>query len=472
MIDKDKLRRIWGITKKVVTIAAIAALVTATGFAAKFTYDFFAQGIFGGGKSSGLMEEFFPGAEPEATTVPTPTETQPITETARAIITVGGDVMMHIPVINSGAQSDGTYNYDEIFSKIGGYVSKADLAVANLETTLGGTENGNEYSGYPKFNCPDAIADAVKNAGFDLFLTANNHSNDTGAAGLKRTYDTVKAAGLDILGTMESSEEAKYTVLDVGGIKVGMVCYTYGEIDANTGRPSVNGLPLDDSVSGRINVFDYYKLDVFYGQMQNHIEAMKEEGAEAIVLFIHWGEEYQLKPNDYQKKIAQKMCELGVDVIVGGHPHVVQPITMLTSTEDADHRTLCMYSVGNLVSNQRSDNVGVSSGHTEDGVLFSFTFVKYSNGEVHLDAAELLPTWVQMWKEDGHKEYRILPLDDEVEDWQTALDISDSDYSSAKKSYERTMAIVGEGLDTVQTYLEQTGEEREAAFSGEPVAVG
>ena len=166
------------------------------------------------------------------------------------------------------------------------------------------------------------------------------------------------------------------------------------------------------------------------------------------------------------------MCELGVDVIVGGHPHVVQPITMLTSTEDADHRTLCMYSVGNLVSNQRSDNVGVSSGHTEDGVLFSFTFVKYSNGEVHLDAAELLPTWVQMWKEDGHKEYRILPLDDEVEDWQTALDISDSDYSSAKKSYERTMAIVGEGLDTVQTYLEQTGEEREAAFSGEPVAVG
>ena len=470
MIDKDKLRRIWTITKKVVTIIAIIALVTATGFAAKFTYDFFAEGIFGGGKSSGLMEEFFPDSEAETPTDPIPTETQPITEVSRATITAAGDVMMHIPVINSGKQSDGTYNYDEIFSKITSYVNKADFAVVNLETTLGGADK--EYSGYPKFNCPDAIAGAVKNAGFDLFLTANNHANDTGAAGLKRTYETVKATGLEILGTTETAEEAKYKVMDVGGIKVGMICYTYGEIDSNTGRPSVNGLPLDDSVSSRINVFDYYKLDVFYGQMKNHIEAMKEEGAETIVLFIHWGEEYQLTPNDYQKKIAQQMCDLGVDVIVGGHPHVVQPITMLTSTGDTAHRTLCMYSVGNLLSNQRSDNVGVSSGHTEDGVLLSFTFVKYSNGEVHLDSADLLPTWVQMWKESDHKEYRILPLDDEVEDWQTALDIGDSAYASAKKSYERTMTIVGDGLETVQNYLEQSKEEREAAFAGEEVAVG
>ena len=470
MIDKEKLRRGFAIAKKAVTIAAIVALVVATAFAVKFTYDFFAEGIFGGGKSSGLMEGIFPGSDPEASTEPIPTETQPIAEVSRATITVAGDVMMHIPVINSGKQDDGSYNYDEIFSKISNYVNKADFAITNLETTLGGAEK--EYSGFPQFNCPDAIADAVKNAGFDMLLTANNHSNDTGAAGLKRTYETVKSTGLEILGTTESAEEAKYKVIDINGIKVGMVCYTYGEIDSNTGRPSVNGLPLDDSVSSRINVFDYYKLDVFYGQMQNHIEAMKEEGAEAIVLFIHWGEEYQLTPNEYQKKIAQKMCDLGVDVIAGGHPHVVEPITMLTSTEDASHRTLCMYSVGNLVSNQRSDNVGVSSGHTEDGALFSFTFVKYSNGEVYLDSADLLPTWVQMWKESDHKEYRILPLDDKVEDWQTALDIGSSAYSSAKKSYDRTIAIVGDGLETVRSYLEQSKEERETAFAGEEAGVG
>lgn len=471
MIDKDKLRRVFKIVKIVVAAIVIIAAVTATAVAMKFTYDFFIGGLFGGGKSSGF-EQYFPGAESPVPTETQPTEPTEITEVSQATITAGGDVMMHIPVINSGKQNNGTYNYDSIFSKISDYVNRSDYAMVNLETTLGGTENGREYSGFPQFNCPDEIVDAVKNAGFDMFLTANNHANDTGAAGLKRTYSTIQSKGMEILGTMESEEEPKYQILEVNGIKIGMICYTYGEIDSNTGRPSVNGLPLDDSVSSRINVFDYYKLDVFYGQIQNHIEAMKKDGAEALVLFIHWGEEYWLSPNDYQKQIAQKMCDLGIDVIVGGHPHVVEPITLLTSTADSSHKTVCMYSVGNIISNQRSDNVGVSSGHTEDGVLFSFTFVKYSNGEVHLDSAELLPTWVQMWKENSQKQYCILPLDKDVDDWQTALGIGESDYASAQKSYERTMTIVGDGLETVQTHLSQAKEEREAAFAGEEPAVG
>lgn len=463
MMDNEKLRRGLKIAKYVIIVIGIAALVGATIFAAKFCYDFFVNGIFGDDASSGFAGDVLDVPDPTEPPATIATEPGIVTETTRATILAAGDVMMHIPVINSGKESDGTYNFDSTFSRILDYVNQADYAVANLETTLGGTENGNKYSGYPNFNCPDEIADAVKNAGFDMLLTANNHSNDTGAAGLKRTYATVKATGLAVLGTTETVEDPKYQVVDVNGIKLGMICYTYGEF-SSSGRPSINGLPLDDSVADLINIFDYNNLEGFYSDMEAHIAAMKAGGAEAVVLFIHWGNEYKLAANDWQKKIAQKMCDLGVDVIAGGHPHVVEPIAMLTSTTDPSHQTLCMYSVGNLLSNQRSDNVGVSTGHTEDGALFSFTFVKYSNGEVHLDSADVLPTWVRMWKEGDHKEYCILPLDDGVEDWKTALELSDSALSSAKASYERTMAIIGDGLKSAQTALEQAKEAREISF--------
>ena len=472
MLDKDKLLKILKYMPKILLAIVAAVILGATIFAAKFCYDFFANGLFGDGSTSGFVGDVLNIPDPTLPPETLPTEPQAVTVTNRATITAAGDVMMHIPVINSGKESDGSYQFDSTFSKISSYVNQTDYAVANLETTLGGTENGREYSGYPKFNCPDEITDAVKNGGFDMFLTANNHANDTGAAGLKRTYATIKSRELAVLGTTETAKDPKYQVLDINGIKIGMICYTYGELASSGGRPAVNGLPLDDSVSSLINIFDYTKLDVFYGQMETQIAAMKESGAEAIVLFIHWGEEYQLKANDYQKTIAQKMCDLGVDVIVGGHPHVVQPITMLTSTADPSHQTVCMYSVGNLLSNQRSDNVGVSSGHTEDGTLFTFSFVKYSNGEVHLDTASLLPTWVQMWKESDHKEYCILPLDSSVEDWKTALDIGDSTYANAKASYERTMAIIGEGLQSVQAALDQARTEREVSFGIEDEGVG
>ena len=121
---------------------------------------------------------------------------------------------------------------------------------------------------------------------------------------------------------------------------------------------------------------------------------MENAGAEAIVLYIHWGVEYQTKQNKTQSTIAQKMCDLGVDVIVGGHPHVIQPMELLTSTEDDNHKTICLYSTGNALSNQRKDLMTLNTGHTEDGIIFTFTFSKYSDGTVRVENADLLPTWV------------------------------------------------------------------------------
>lgn len=403
--------------------------------------------------------------EPVGETGPVSDTTEPagIVETGRATVTVTGDLLIHKPIINACAEGSG-YDFTEVFQYIAGYVSRSDLAVANLETTLAGTENGYEYSGYPNFNCPDDIVDAAKAAGFDMLLTANNHSYDTDSVGFLRTQQVIREKGLQNLGTTMSDEEAPYIIKDINGIRLGLICYTYGEIDEITGQPAVNAFTLSQELANNINVFAYDKLDRFYGEMERQIGAMKAEGAEAIVLFIHWGAEYQTHTTSSQPVIAQKMCDLGVDVIVGGHPHVIQPVEVLTSSLDPSRKTLCVYSLGNAVSNQRSDNMSLDTGHTEDGMLFTFSFVKYSNGLVALESAELLPTWVCIRSSDTVFDYNILPLDKTVTDWKSAFDIGDDNLASAESSWQRTMDLTGEGMENITVWLDAEGSARQAAF--------
>lgn len=401
-----------------------------------------------------------PGTEP---TEPVPTEPKPVTETAWADFTVVGDVMTHLSVTN--AAFNGTdYKFDGFFKYLKAYASRADFAVANLETTFAGIENGREYSDYPRFNAPDSLADALKNAGFDMLLTANNHSNDTGKHGMRRTLQVLQERGLLNLGTTASAGDSQYRVLNVNGIRVGMICYTYGKINGETGRKSVNGLPVHKDLTDQINIFDYSKLDSFYEEMAANITAMKENGADIIILFIHWGNEYKLKQNGYQSAIAQKMCDLGVDVIAGSHPHVVQPVELLTSTEDPSHRTLCVYSLGNIISNQRREFMRLDTGHTEDGLIFYFTLVKYSNGQVFLDSAEFIPTWVNRHYVGGVRTFDILPLDPAITDWKAAYDLDNAALKRAQASYERTTAIISKGVENIKAGLEEVKADRERIF--------
>lgn len=406
-------------------------------------------------------------------TTPKPTETEPPETTqpepevehvvTTATISSQGDLLMHKPVFDTCRQSDGTYDFESIFRYMKEYSAAYDYAAINLETTFGG--DGYPYQGNPTFNCPDPLADSVADAGYDMLLTANNHCSDTTASGIKRTLEVVREKGLATLGTQLNDEEPKYSVVDVNGIRIGMLCYTYATGVTSDGRPALNGLSAVGEV-GLVNYFMENNLDKFYSEVEAHLAAMKEEGAEATMLYIHWGIEYQLKENATQRAIAQKLCDLGVDVIVGGHPHVVEPVALLESTVDPAHKSICIYSMGNAVSNQRT---GISSlfpaGYTEDGALFSVTFEKYSDGSVYIADTDVLPTWVNMSTVNGTKEYNILPLDyDRLEEWQEMFNLTDALYSSAQKSYERTMGIVGEGLTECQTYLEQAKAEREAYY--------
>ncbi|MDD5863483.1 MAG: CapA family protein [Firmicutes bacterium] len=407
-------------------------------------------------------------AQPETTeqTQPAetePPETQPEPEHVVSTATIGtmGDLLMHKPVFDTCRQSDGSYNFESIFRYVKEPVSALDYAIANLETTFGGDDY--PYQGNPAFNCPDSLADSVVDAGYDMLLTANNHAGDTMASGITRTVEQVRSKGLATLGTQLNGDEPKYSIVEVNGIKIGMVCYTWAYSSDGTFF-SLNGLsPVKDV--GQVNYFLNSNPDKLYTEAGQIMEQMKADGAEATMIFLHWGVEYNIKENALQDAMAQKLCDLGFDVIVGGHPHVVQPVDLLTSTVDENHKTVVIYSLGNAVSNQRNGYIAAAPPYyTEDGVLFSVTFEKYSDGSVYLQSVDAIPTWVNM-RTDGAKAYPILPLEEEKqEQWAELFDLNDAMLSSAKKSMERTRSIIGDGMEKCRTYLEQQKADRESYY--------
>ncbi len=440
---------------KTVLIVLMVLMIAATAFLIKLCIDLPGKRPDQSQDSSSVQLPLFPqkenpaeeSSQPEESTLP------PIVPVSTATIGSQGDLLMHRPIITACATGEG-YDFSSIFRYVSQDTAGFDYFVANLETTLGGPDF--PYQGNPAFNCPDAIADAVKDAGYDMLLTANNHSNDTLTAGIDRTLAQVRGVGLETLGTRLSEMEPGYAVVDINGIQVGMVCYTYAVSATAEGQPNLNfNTPVENP--GQINFFTYSNINKLYSSAQQALQDMKDQGAEASILYIHWGTEYELTENHTQQVIAQKMCDLGYDVIIGGHPHVVQPVSLLTSATDPAHKTLCIYSLGNAVSNQRREEMRLKTGHTEDGAIFSVTFEKRSDGEVRLSDAQVLPTWVNLTTVDGKREYQILPLhSDTRESWKDSFALSDAQYAEAQNSYERTMAIVGPGMEDFRAHLSGT----------------
>ncbi len=388
-------------------------------------------------KNSGTVTDSGNVSEEAAQSTTEPIVTEPFVE-ATVSIGVTGDILIHKPILQNAKSSDGSYNFDNIFTKVKDYFNSYDMMIANLEVTLGGEDRG--YSAYPMFNTPDAIASSLKASGVDMVLTANNHTYDTGLSGLKRTLQVVEEKGLEYIGTRSTNTGAIYKVCDINGIKVGMACYTYETVSGTAGRKALNGILLNAEAGPLVNSFDYNNLSAFYSEAEKSINEMKNQGADAVVFYMHWGNEYQFTPDNYQKNMAQKLCELGVDVIVGGHPHVVQPFDTLTS--ENGHETVCIYSMGNAVSNQRREIMDpCKTGHTEDGMIFTFSFEKWNDGTVKISDVNIIPTWVNLKTENGKKVYEITPLDIEKGGFS----------DKGKESYNRTMKLVGAPLNEYRT---------------------
>lgn len=401
-----------------------------------------AKGLFGNEKNQSMPK----GTEAESSIS---SDSGEPCVTAEATVINTGDILIHNPVLNGAWDSaTGEYDFSDFFPEVKKYFSAADLAVINLEVTLGGTQSG-EYKGYPAFNTPDSLIDTLRSAGIGLCLTANNHSYDTGLYGMKRTVQVLKEKGMPYIGTRETEDEPAFTVRNVNGIKIGMACYTYENKCETPGRKSLNGNIIKADANALINSFSYEHINDFYAEAENVINSMRSQGADGICFYMHWGEEYQLSPNQWQKTIAQRLCDLGVDVIVGGHPHVLQPIEMLYAS-GSERTTVCLYSMGNSVSNQRAEELD-NNGHTEDGVLFSYTFTKYSDGATVLSGVDAVPTWVNKNGERYNAKYTMIPLEKSSDSNSFGLSVSAA--AKAEKSYERSRGQLESGLAACQTAL-------------------
>lgn len=312
---------------------------------------------------------------PEEIEIPNPTAT----------ILAVGDVMMHDGQIWAGYdESIDTFDYSEFFHVVKDEISKADMAMADLETTFGGKEQ--KYTGYPMFNSPDELADALKDAGFELIITSNNHCLDRGVKGALRTIKVLKERGLIPIGTYESEEEREQILIkEINDIKTAFLSYTYG----------TNGIPIPKDKQYLVNLIDKELI------LDDLTKARQE--ADAIVVYLHFGEEYQRTPSKAQKELAELVLENGANIVVASHPHVIQPGEWV-EFEDLDGEMVkryIAYSMGNFISAQRFP-------HTEEGLMVKFTLEKdRKEDKVYLVDVTEINTWVDKFVRDGKMRYVV-----------------------------------------------------------------
>ncbi|MBQ0050197.1 MAG: CapA family protein [Bacteroidales bacterium] len=305
------------------------------------------------------------------------------TEPQYLTLLFAGDLMQHGVQYKAALQPDGSYSYEECFRFVKDEVSSADVAIANFETTLaGGTP-----STYPQFNSPDEYLLAIKEAGFDVLLTANNHSVDKGSKGICRTIEKMDEAGIPHIGTYVNKEERdrEYPyIIEKNGFRIALLCYTYG----------TNGIPVP--APHIVNLIDTV-------QIRKDIKKAQSMKPDCIIACTHWGTEHALLPNKAQRDVANFLLREGCDHVVGGHPHVVEPVEV--STDKEGHAHVLAFSLGNYISNMSRPN-------NDGGMMLRMKLTKDAEtGKVYLEPgnADYCLTWVSRPVMSKHKNFRIYP---------------------------------------------------------------
>lgn len=285
-----------------------------------------------------------------------------------------GDTMAHIGQVQYAlAYGGGEYDFSNQFSYIKDYVKDSDLAITNYETT---SDPNREYSGYPAFNTPASYLKNIKEAGFDVVTTANNHALDTDEEGVQTTIEAIKEAGLDFVGT-KSKDSDKILYKEINGIKVAILAYTYG---AN-GKEDL--LDVRDEVSS----LNYLKEE----NVKSDIEEAKKNSCDFIIVYPHWGIEYESYPTDETIKLAHKMVDWGADLVIGNHPHVVQPVEVYKSEDGREG--IIAYALGNFISKQSLEVSGDI--RVEQALSIEVTLEKdKKTGKKKLSDMKLHPLWV------------------------------------------------------------------------------
>ncbi len=314
------------------------------------------------------------GAQAEALE-PNPT-LEPVQPLRSCRIRAVGDLMVHKKQLEIAKQADGSYDFHPQYALIADSLADADYTIANLETTIGQYEN-RPYSGFPMFNTPESLLDAVKDAGVDFLTLANNHMLDRYFEGMVKTADNVEAWGFDFGGANRTPQEKeKLNIVEVNGIRLGFLCYTQ----------MTNG--MEDWSNAAVKEYGVNYLRK--ADLPGEVAALRQAGADVVIAIPHWGEEYFRRPQSYIVTWAKKMVAAGVDVVLGSHPHMVQPVEFV---EAEGHRGLVAYSLGNFIDNMLKR-------YTDSGIILEFTVQETQDGGFAITNVGIVP--VYCWKQDAN----------------------------------------------------------------------
>lgn len=300
-------------------------------------------------------------------------------------IFAAGDYMLHGPQLRGAKQSDGTYNFDEYFKYLP-HFKDADLAMLNYESTV--SVDG-RYTTYPMFSSPIESIESIKKQGFDIISTSNNHAFDKGFAGVNKTIDAIKSYGMESVGTYKDVNNMPL-IKEVSGIKLGISAYTF----------SINGFEKKVQGTDKAYAINFIDMD----KIKKDVEFMNENDVDFKVIYVHWGNEYQLKPSAWQERIAKELNELGIDVVLGSHPHVIQKSEVI---EANGKKTYVCYSMGNFISNQRREAMGQR--YSENELMMEVVLKKDAKG-TSVAKFEAHPLWVDKYVTQSRAHYNIIPV--------------------------------------------------------------
>ncbi|UFJ42657.1 CapA family protein [Brevibacillus humidisoli] len=315
--------------------------------------------------------------------------------TTRVKIAAVGDILMwRRQIASARVGNSNRYSFDNMFGAVAPYLRSADLTIGNLETTLSGRESQyerrNPKTGWPMFNCPDELAAALKRVGFNVLTTANNHCMDRGVRGLVRTLHVLDRHHLPHTGTFRNRQAAQTPLIKiVKGIKFGILAYTYG----------TNRIPVPQSKPWLVNRIQKPKI-------LRDLKALRPK-VDVIIVALHFGQEFKRYPNASQRSLVKTMFQQGADIILGAHPHVLQPMAFqhTSGTGPGLKKKFVIYSLGNFISDRMLNNI-----HADSGVILNINIQKNDQGEVSITHVNYIPTWVHQRVVKGKPRFRVLPI--------------------------------------------------------------
>ena len=339
-------------------------------------------------------------------------------------MTAIGDIMCHnTQYWDAYNKSTDEYDFSYVFDDIKDYTLSPDITVANLETSFAGKDRG--YSNYPTFNSPDSLAKAVADIGVDVISTAGNHCLDMGFSGLSRTIDVLDSYGISHLGTYKSEEAQKEILFKtVKGIKIAFIDYTYG----------TNGIPVPKGKDFCVNLIN---RDLIKSQ----IDKAKSEEADIIVACMHWGTEYRTTANDEQIDLADFLFQNGVDIILGNHPHTLEPMEKRTVTlsDGSSKDCFVIYALGNFICDQNAEN-------TRNSIILNLNLSFDSDKKLSFDSISYVPIYMYKNPNVSSHKFKLLNIEKTIARFDAGLDtsIGKAKYEYLKVQLQKIKSILGD----------------------------